>query len=184
VSHQWWNDTFCSSEWSLIMHRSRRVTATVLAATGLLGAAGAATATVAGFSGTESPNDDALASATAASGHHAESAAQQAAALSRTSLEDYISGMSERANRLGKRVDGAEARLIAARKARARLIARARAQAAALARARVSAEENSPTVRTRQPSSAPATHTSTGASSAGGGDDHEHEGGDGGGDDE
>jgi tartrate dehydratase alpha subunit/fumarate hydratase class I-like protein len=169
-----------------IMNRSRRVTATVLAATGLLGAAGAAAATVAGLVGSDSPKEDALASKAATSGHHAQSAEEKAAALSRAALQDYVAGMSERSDRLGGQVSAAEARLEAARTVRARLIAQVRAQAAALARARVAAEESAPTVRSQQSSSAPATHTSTGASSGGGddGDDHEHEGGDGGGDDD
>jgi hypothetical protein len=166
-----------------IMNRSRRVTATVLAATGLLGAAGAAAATVTGLAGSHSPKQDALASPAATSGDHAQSAEEKVAALSRAALEDYVAGMSERADRLGERVSAAEARLMAARAVRARLIAQVRAQAAALARARVAAEESTAIVR-NQRSSAPATHTSTGASSGGGDDGDEHEGGDGGGDDD
>jgi hypothetical protein len=166
------------------MNRTRRVTATVVAATGLLGGAGAAAATVAGHVANTSPKDDTSASAGAVSGRHAETAAERADALGRATLEDYVAGMSERANRLGERVTAAEARLIAARSARASLLARVHAQTAAVARARVAtaqAAASTPTAQTHH-AAAPATHTSTGASSGGGddGDDHEHEGGDGG----
>ena len=166
------------------MNRTRRVTATVVAATGLLGGAGAAAATVAGHVANKSPKDDASASAGAVSGRHAETAAERADALGRATLEDYVAGMSERANRLGERVTAAEARLIAARTARARLVARVHARTAALARAQAATAEaaaSAPSVQTHH-ASAPATHTSTGASSGGGevGDDspeHEDDGG-------
>jgi hypothetical protein len=163
------------------MNRTRRVTATVVAATGLLGGAGAAAATVAGHVANK---DDTSASAGASSGRHAETAAEQAEALGRATLEDYVAGMSERADRLGQRVTAAEARLIAARTARARLVARVHARTAALARARaatVEAAASAPSAQTHH-ASAPATHTSPGASSGGGevGDDspeHEDDGG-------
>jgi uncharacterized membrane protein YgcG len=166
------------------MNRSRRVTATVVAATGLLGGAGAAAATVAGHVANKSSKDDASTSAGAISGRHAETAAEKADALGQAALEDYVASMSERANRLGERVTAAEARLIAARSARARLIAHIHAKTAALARARVEAAATMSSAQTHD-TSPPATHTSTGASSGGGddGDDDEHEGGDGGGDD-
>jgi hypothetical protein len=168
------------------MNRSRRVTATVIAATGLLGAAGAAAATVSGLSGNRTSKDDAAVSATALSGRHVQTVAERSAADGRSTLEDYISAMSQRADRLGERVAAAEGRLTGARKERARLIARVRAQTAALARARVATEATStPTVRNEH-SSAPATHTSTGASSGGHGDDGEggDDGGNGGGSDD
>src|SRR5471030_844775 len=101
------------------MNRTRRVTATVVAATGLLGAAGAAAATVAGLSGDSSPNHNATASAGANAGRHAQTAAEQADANGRTTLENYISTMSQSADRLGERVTAAEARLTSARKKRA-----------------------------------------------------------------
>jgi hypothetical protein len=75
------------------MKRTRRVTATVVAATGLLGAAGAAAATVTGLSGNGAPKDDAPVSAAAGSGHHAETAAERADAQGRSTLEDYIAEM-------------------------------------------------------------------------------------------
>jgi len=162
------------------MNRTRRVTATVVAATGLLGAAGAAAATVAGLTGDKSSEDNVRVSAAAISGRHAQSAAGQADASGRTALEDYIAGMSQRANLLGARVTAAEVRLMAARTTRVRRIAHVRAQSAALARARVAAEVSTPTSRNKQ-SSAPATHTSTGASSGGHGEDDHGDGG--GGDD-
>jgi hypothetical protein len=156
------------------MNRTRRVTATVVAAAGLLGAAGVAAASVSGLTGDKSSKIDASPSTAAASGRHAQTAGERADALARTTLEDYIAGMSQRANRLGERVTAAEARLIAARTVRARLIAQVRA--------RVAADDATPTTR-NQPSSAPVTHASTGASSAGHGeddDDDDHHGRDGG----
>lgn len=163
------------------MNRTRRVTATVVAATGLLGAAAAAAATVTGLTADQSANKDAPASAAALSGGVGLSAAEQADAAGRTTLEDYIAAMSQRANHLGDRVTAAEARLGAARAERARLLAQVRARTAALARA----SEAARATVTVERSSAPATHTSTGASSGGhgddGGDDH---GDDGGGDDD
>lgn len=161
------------------MNRSRRATATIVAATGILGAAGAAAATVGGLTGSK----------VAPTGEPATVAAPVAEAASsgeqtdgRTALEDYVAAMSHRSDRLGERVAAAEARLAVVKARRARLIAVVKAEAAAL-RARVAAEQAAALVALQQRPSAPSIHTSTGASSGGGGDDgddgglREHDGG-------
>ncbi|MGZ4616016.1 MAG: hypothetical protein ACXV4A_10680 [Actinomycetes bacterium] len=166
------------------MNRTRRVAATVVAATGLLGAAGAAAATIAGPAGAEAGQDNALAPAahTSAPDTPAGTSSGETADGGRGALADYVATMSRRADRLDDRVGAAERRLSAARATRARLLATARAHAAALAREQATAAAaTAPAARQQAP--APATHTSTGASSAGPGDDHGDDHGEGGHDD-
>lgn len=156
------------------MNRTRRVTVTVAAATGLLGAAGAAAVTVAGLAGDTSTHIPIVPStAIASEPRQVGAAAEQAGAQSRAALQAYVSSMAGQADQLGDRVNAAEVRLTAARAARARLRARVRAHAAAVARAQAAAA-------TSRQQHSPATHTSTGASSAAHGDDE----GEGGGDDD
>jgi hypothetical protein len=165
------------------MNRSRRVTATMVAATGILGAAGAAAATVGGLTRSKVVPTDKSAAVVAPAAVRVGSAEQTDG---RTALEDYVVAMLHRGDRLGERVTAAEAGLAAAKARRARLIEAVKAEAAAL-RARAATQQAAALLARQEPSSAPSTHTSTGASSAGGGDDEDegrqHED-DGGGDDD
>jgi hypothetical protein len=166
-----------------LMNRSRRVAATVVAATGILGAAGAAAATVGGLTGSKVAQNDKPAAVSEPDAAAAVSSSEQTDG--RTVLEDYVDSMAHRGDQLGERVSAAENRLAAAKATRARLIEIVRARTAAL-RARVTAEEAAAPVARQQHSSAPSTHTSTGASSGGEGDDDGggHHGDDGGGGDD
>lgn len=151
------------------MRRSRRIALTVATATGLLGGAGAAVAGI----------DASTATGTSGSTPQSSPVAQSSSDDGTGALRGYVDDMSARAGRLEESLAAARTRLSHVRSARAARLAALQAQAAA---AQAAAAQAAAAQASQQPGSAPAVHTSTGASGAGGSgeDEHEseHEGGD------
>lgn len=151
------------------MRRSRRIALTVATATGLLGGAGAAVAGIDASTGTGSSGSTPQSSPVAQSSSDDGTGA----------LRGYVDDMSARAGRLEDSLAAARTRLSHVRSARAARLAALQAQAAAAQAAAAQAAAQA----SQQPGSAPAVHTSTGASGAGGSGEDEHEGEHEGGDD-